>query len=686
HIRAARVILASGALERPMWFANNDRPGVMSAEAALHHQTEFGAMAGRRVILATASDASYPVAQAMAAAGTDVTIVDARHDAPATPSDVRQIRGAGITAATGQSEVWGAVVAGNHMSADAILCAGGWTPTVHLWCQAGGKLDWDAARDMLVPRVGSLPASSPPIRVVGAANGTLPLDAALAEGHAAASGTGPPPRSNDPTLWAGLALRPDPSLRGRQWIDLQNDVTLKDVALAAREGYTSVEHLKRYTTLGMATDQGRGANFAGLAAMSALTGRSIPETGTTTYRPPFQPVPLSVIAGRTQGPLMNPPSRLSLEPAHRAAGAQWRDYGGWLRPSAYGTGDDQIHAQDEARIARQTAGIYDASSLGKIEVIGPNAPALLDFTGYMRMSTLPPGRARYGLMLSESGVVYDDGVVLRLDAHRFVVSASSSHTAGVRARLEDAQQDRFGRAGIYIHDVTAQWVTLTVTGPKARALMAAAGLPLPDLAHMGVTETVWNEAALRIARISFTGDASYELSVPLRHGPALHAALERARVALGAVWIGLEALMILRMEKGYIVIGKDTDGNTLPQDLGWAGPRAKRTDAYLGDRSLFTHTGAAPMRRALVGLSVDGPPLVVGSHCVPPKSDARRSLGFVTSASHSPTLNRAIALALLENGPARIGQTVHCYHDGAVRTATVTTPCVFDPKGARLHA
>lgn len=685
RIRARETVLAAGAIERPLWFDRNDLPGIMSAEAALHHLVLFGAVAGRRIVLATANDASYPVAAALAGAGADVTLADARDACPAPPEGVAHLPSARLTGARGRTHVTGAQVNGRTIAADTVLVSGGYTPSVHLHSQAGGKLDWDAEADALVPRPGTSP-----LRVAGAANGGFGLARALAEGHRAGGGTGPAPGA-DGADWRLAAMRPDPALPGRQWLDPQNDVTLRDVRIAAQEGYRSVEHLKRYTTLGMATDQGRSANFAGLAAMAALTGRTITETGTTTYRPPFAPVPLSVIAGPRRGELFDPPRRLTLEPQHRAQGASFREYGGWLRPSAFGAGDEAALAQAEAGAARESVGLFDASPLGKIEVIGPGAADLLDYCSYVRLSTLKPGRARYGFILNETGIVHDDGVVFRLDADRFVVSASSSHAASVRMILEEARQDIIGPGRCFIHDVTAASVTLTVTGPRARDLLRAAGLPdaiLDDatLPHMGVTETDWNGHPLRAARVSFTGDRSYELTVPARHGSALRDALDSARQQVDGRWIGMEAVMILRAEKGFILIGKDTDGLTMPHDLGWGGPRERRTDEYLGRRSLFTPEANAATRRQLVGLATDAAdPLPTGAHLVPIEGP-RRSLGFVTSSCFSPTLNRPVALALLEAGREKIGQEIGTFHMGETGRARVCESCALDPMGERLNA
>ncbi len=681
RLRANEVVLAAGAIERPLWFANNDLPGVMSAEAALHYLRLHGAVAGRRIVIATGNDATYATAAALSDAGAHVTLADMRDATPDAPEGVRLIRGAEITRAHGRREVGAVTIEGKHLECDTVLVSGGFTPSVHLHCQAGGKLDLDPGCDALVPRAGTSP-----LRTVGAANGAFGLAAALEQGHAAGGGTDAVPRATG-NVWGLAPVRPDPTTAGRVWIDPQNDVTLKDVKLAAQEGYRSVEHLKRYTTLGMATDQGRSANFAGLAAMAALTGRSIEEAGTTTYRPPFVPVPLSVIGGMRRGEAFDPPKRLLLEPQHRAKSAQFREYGGWLRPSHYGSNETQS-VQDEARSARQTAGLYDATPLGRIEVLGPGASALLDFCGYVRMSTLKPGRARYGFMLSETGIVHDDGVILRLAEDRFIVSASSAHVGSVRMILEEARQDRFDPTQVFVHDVTAHWVTLTVSGPSSRGLLRAAGMPdLTDeaLPHMGVLETIWSDVPLRVARVSFTGDRSYELSVPARHGAALHAALDAARQEVGGIWIGLEAVMILRAEKGFILVGKDTDGITMPHDLGRGGPRETRQDEYFGRRSLFTPEAVRADRRQLVGLMVEGDPLPTGAHIIP-DTGPRRSMGFVTSSYVSPTLGRPIALAMIEGGRGLIGRDVTAFHLGATRRAAVTAPCALDPAGERLHA
>jgi sarcosine oxidase subunit alpha len=684
RIRPKRIVVAAGAIERPLAIPDNDRPGVMSADAALAYLRRHAVRVGSRIVVATNNDAAYPAAQSLAEAGAEVEIVDCRAEAPAT--SLRVTRGTEIEGVEGRNGVTGVRFGGAVRPADTLLLSGGWTPTVHLYCQARGKLRYDERLAALAPA-----AEVEGMTVAGAANGAFTLDAALMEGHAAGGGEGAAP--NAPVgLYRVTPLWPKPDAPGRRWIDFQSDVTLKDVTLAAREGYVSVEHLKRYTTLGMATDQGRTSSVNGLAALAALTGRSIDETGTTTYRPPFTPVPMNVIGGRRRGQLMNPLKRLPLEAEHRADGAQMREYGGWLRPAWYGPDHPDAAIQAETKRARDTVALFDGSSLGKIEVIGPDAAKLVDFHSYNRLSTLKVGKIRYGFILLETGVVYDDGVTLRLADDRFLVSCSSGHTDAVAMRLELWRQDRFDPSRVVVHDATAQWATLTLTGPKSRDLVAALdlGLPLDDqsLPHMAFATGAFVGAPLRVARVSFTGDRSYELSVPVSRARSLRAKIVAALPDFGGGLMGSEALMILRAEKGFIIVGKDTDGSTMPHDLGATGPRDQRKDEYIGKRSLTLPVALDPDRKQLVGLEVMGgeAPLPTGAHLVEGTGKARRSLGYVTSSYASPTLQRAVALGLVAQGNARMGETLAVTHLGSERRARIAPLAALDPEGKRLHA
>lgn len=589
-------------------------------------------------------------------------LADALREASAavTVADLRE--GASVDAVHGAKGVEAVTISGKRIEADCLLASGGYTPTVHLFCQAKGKLRYDETIAAFVP---GDPVEG--ISLAGAAAGDFG-DYAIAP------------------AW------PNPGAKGRQWIDFQNDVTLKDVELAARENFRSVEHLKRYTTLGMATDQGKTSNMNGLAAMAAVTGRTIEQTGTTTYRPPFVPVPFTVVAGRRRGQLFNPVRRLALEAQHRAAGGVFREYGGWLRPAFYGGGETDDEIRREARQARETVAIFDGSPLGKIEVFGPQAGAIVDYNSYNTISTLKPGRIRYGFMLTEGGVIYDDGVTVKLADDHYVVSCSSGHVAGVVARLEEWRQDRFDPAAVFVHNLTAHWATLTATGPRAKALVAALslGVDLDDAAlpHMAAAQGSFEGGAARVARVSFTGDRSYEISVPASKAPALWAAMNEAGRALDAVLMGSEALLLLRAEKGFIIAGKDTDGTSMPHDVGITGPRDKRQGEYVGKRSLFTENALRDNRQQFVGLVVadGGPALPTGAHVLDETGGKRRSAGYVTSSYESPAVGGPIALGLVEQGMSRMGEEVSLFHLGKARRAVIAQPCFFDREGSRIDA
>ena len=687
RIRAGSIVLATGAIERPLVFADNDRPGIMSAEAALAYLRLHDILVGQRVVLATNNNRAYAVACALRDAGAEVCIADARPDASGQVDGIRTYPGCLPTGTWGRRRLAGVMLGQRSIEADCLLLSGGHTPTVHLFSQARGRLRFEPGRQAFVPA-----AAIDGMSVVGAAAGVFDLDALLAQAHAAGGGAGraPAAAADDRVAYAVAPAWPRPGSGGRQWIDFQGDVTLQDIELAARENYRAVEHLKRYTTLGMSTDQGKTSNMNGVAAVAALTGRSIDDTGTTTYRPPYVPVPMSVVAGPRRAELFNPLRRLALEPLHRDAGACLREYGGWLRPAYHGAGDEAAAIAREVQAARGAVAVLDASPLGKIEVIGPQAGALVDFNSYNRISTLECGRIRYGVMLTEGGVVYDDGVTVKLSDTHYIVSCSSSHVQGVSMRLEEWRQDRFDPGQVLVHDSTPQWATLTAVGPRARELVARLGLgvDLADAAlpHMAMAFGAFGGREARVARVSFTGDRSYEISVPTSMAADLYRSLLDAGRSLGVLPMGLEALLQLRADKGFIIVGKDTDGTTMPHDLGMDGPRDRRQDEFVGRRSLFLDEAMRPDRRQWVGLSVVGTtPLPVGAHAVETRDGRRRSIGYVTSSGFSHTLGRPVALGMIERGRARTGETLDFYHLGQPAHATVCDPCAFDPEGRSLR-
>ncbi|TPK91514.1 sarcosine oxidase subunit alpha family protein [Mesorhizobium sp. B2-4-17] len=689
RVRANRTILATGAIERPLPFANNDLPGIMSAEAALVYLRRFSLAVGRDVAVISNNSLASETASALAAAGSNVTLIDYRNNTTAKPDGVRIVSGKTVRRALGRNAVEGIELSdGTTLKVDSVLVSGGFTPTVHLYCQARGKLAWREDILAFVPR-----ATIAGLDVVGSAAEHFSLSAVLASGtHAVHDGSAVPLTSDHDHELGIVASWPKPKFKGRVWIDLQNDVTAKDVELAVRENFVSVEHLKRYTTLGMATDQGKTSNINGLALVAELTSRRIPEVGTTTYRPPFTPVPFTSLAGSRGGVLMNPVRRLPLEDEHRRDGAVFQEYGGWLRPAYYGAGKREAVIALEAKQARETVALFDGTPLGKIEVIGPDAAVFMDFVYYNTMSTLKPGRCRYGFILGESGIIYDDGVLVRLEEQRFVVSCSSSHVAGVHALLEEWRQDQFDKRRVFIHNATAETATLTVSGPRSKALLMQAdlGLPLDDdsLPHMATGWGSYGGLPVRVTRVSFTGDRSYEISVRSDKAAVLWTRLRDIGKALDATLLGVEALMILRAEKGYVVVGKDTDGMSRPMDFGQTAPLQKKKSEFIGKRSLLMEEAQRVGRNQFVGLEVidEFGVLPTGAHGIDKSSGRTRSIGYVTSSYMSPTLNRPVALGLIEGGLSRHGEIIELQHLGNSRRARIVQPCALDEEGARLNA
>jgi sarcosine oxidase, subunit alpha len=713
-VRARQFVLAAGAFERPLVFPDNDRPGVMSADAMLQYLRIYGVLAADNIVVTTNNDSAYHAAIALRRAGASVTLADVRTDLPAIAAAAQEI---GVRVAPrcvvlrtlgqdgvqlvdlGPADATSARAATLRVPASAVAVSGGWSPAVHLHSQAGGKLRWDGARAEFLPAT-----ARPNQHLAGAVAGADNLADCLSSGHAAgiaaAAALGRNACVAAPYAEPEAPAKPIqaywrvPIKTARQWLDLQNDVTVKDVALAARENYSSVEHLKRYTTLGMATDQGKTSNVNGLAVLAELTGREIPQVGTTTFRPPYVPITLGALAGMKHGTLYSPWRRLPAHAEHVAMGADLREYSGWFRPACYPRrGETPAQAiQREAAEARRSVGLFDGSSLGKIVVDGPDAAAFLNLMYYNELANLKPGRLRYVLLLRETGVVYDDGVVARLAPDRYLLSPSSSHTAGVLAMLEAWRQTEYPHLRVAFHDVTGAWATFAISGPRCRDILS--GLTDIDLSpdvlpHMGFANGRILGVAGRIARVSFTGERSYEVSVPAGYAASLWQHLTEIGAPFGICPYGIESLSVLRAEKGYILIGTDTDGMTLPDDLGMSGPlRAKQVD-FVGKRSLTTPDARRADRRQFVGLLPLDPTSVpqVGAHAIARDAGKPRSIGWVTSACYSPTLGRSIALGMVAGGRGLAGQgaEVELFHLGQFSRARVVSPVFHDSAGEKLH-
>ena len=710
QIRADQVILATGGFERPLLFADNDRPGVMLADATLCYARQYGVLVGSRMVIGTNNDSAYASAMGLSQQGAEVTIADIRSttspsQARAEMAGVRVLRSARIVRALGRRAVEAVDIQTERgtnirIDADVIASSGGWSPAVHLFSQSGGRLRWCDQRLAFVPDQYKQKTS-----VIGGANGTSDLTDMIAEAFSTISVLAKArglrisrALPEGPQAEIGQPIKPywrDPAIKGRQWVDFQNDVTVKDIELAARENYISVEHLKRYTTLGMATDQGKTSNIIGLALMAELTAREIPDVGTTTFRPPFVPVSLGAIAGSRFGRLHSPIRQLPSYESHRALGAAFREYGGWWRPAFYPKAgeDERATIAREAKAVRAGVGLLDASSLGKISVRGPDAAEFLNLLYYNELAKLKPGKLRYCFLLRETGNVYDDGVVARIAEDHYLLSPSSSHTQGVLDQLELWHQTEYPSLRVHFHDLTAAYATISIAGPRSRDLLTAIGttIDLSDqaLPHMSITSGQMLGHHVQVMRVSFTGERAYELTVKAGLAPYFWECLMYAGADYGATPFGIESLSLLRAEKGYILIGTDTDGLTLPSDLGMTGPLLAKKVDFVGKRSLMTPDARRSDRRQLIGLVPEDDHFVpaVGTHAMVEIAGHRRSIGWITSSWFSPHLNHAICLGMIEGGRELVasGATITLFDRGKLSTARAVEPCFFDPRGERLH-
>ncbi|WGF89024.1 sarcosine oxidase subunit alpha family protein [Marinivivus vitaminiproducens] len=727
-VRARQVVLATGAHERPLVFADNDRPGIMLASAAAAYAARYGVRPGKRAVVFTNNDSAYAAAFALADAGIAVAaVVDLRGDVPEAAANALGARGialrtnAAIVATGGGKRVAnvtimdlttdGTAVTGDAavVECDLVAMSGGWNPAVHLFSQSGGKPVFDADRLAFVP--------GEPVQAqlsAGACNGVFDLAGCLEQGRdagiAAASAAGfeadaspaLPEAERTPFGW----IRPLWVVPGREklghgrakhFVDFQNDVTAADVRLAVREGYRSVEHLKRYTTMGMGTDQGKTSNVNALAYLAETLGAPIPSVGTTTFRPPYTPVSYGVLAGRDVGELADPVRITPMHPWHTAYGAVFEDVGQWHRPRYYPQGGEDMDAavRRECRAVRARAGVLDASTLGKIDIQGPDAATFLDRVYVNGFAKLAVGRCRYGLMCHEDGMVYDDGVTSRLGDQHFLMTTTTGNAAKVLDVLEDYRQTEWPELRVFLTSVTEHWAVAQIAGPEARAIVAKLA-PDADLDPERFPFMAWREAGIadipgRIFRISFTGESSYELNVPAQHGLAMWQALIAAGEEHGLTPFGTETMHVLRAEKGFIIVGQETDATVTPHDLGLGRMVSKVKADFVGKRSFTRADTSRENRKQLVGL-LPADPKAVPVEGAQLTADGRTEapvpmIGHVTSAYWSETLGRSIALALLEAGGERHGETVFAHAgSGAPVACVVQAPVFYDPAGERLHA
>ncbi|MCG6885440.1 MAG: sarcosine oxidase subunit alpha family protein [Silicimonas sp.] len=700
---ARQAILATGALERPIAFPMNDRPGILSAAATRTYLNRYAVSPGARVAVFGNNDDAHRTATDLAAAGVTVAaLIDTREDAtsdgawPFYP-------GAEVIETQGRLRLEGLTIrkpGGTlRIGADALAVAGGWNPALHLTCHMNGRPVWQEDIAAFVPTANAIPGLTP----CGAALGTFSTAGCLEDGRRAAEAAldalGHSPKPIDlpdaedtpyspPATWAVTAP-------GRAWLDLQNDVTTKDVHLAARENFRSVEHMKRYTTQGMATDQGKGSNVTALAILADATGRTIPETGTTTFRPPYVPVPISSMGAGHAGKGFAPERFTTSHEASTARAAPMIEAGLWYRPSYFPVHGEKTWREScdrEVRMVRECVGVSDVSTLGKIDIQGPGAAEFLDLVYTGTFSTLKEGRIRYGLMLREDGHVMDDGTTARLGPQHYLMTTTTAAAGPVMAHLEFVAQGLRPDLDVKLTSVTDHWAQFAVAGPRARDL-------LNSLLEEEVTDdavpfmSCWlatvSGVPVRLYRISFSGERGYEIAVPARYGAALWRLLVAQAESLGGGAYGIEALNVLRIEKGFITHA-EIHGRTTAYDIGMQAMMSKTKD-FIGKAAAARPGLTESTRERLVGLRPRDPanmPLPGGFLFTKGETPSRANAqGYVTSACWSPTLETHLALGFLASGPERMGETLRFTDHLRNRDfeVTVTDPVAFDQDGGRMR-
>lgn len=684
-LRAGEVIHATGTIERPLVFVNNDRPGVMLAGAVRAFARRHGVAPGRRVVIATSHDDAYRTAFALADLGAEVVaILDSRGDPAGPLVDAARARftvhanAVPLRARGGKHGVDGldAQVSGRtqRFAADCIAMSGGATPVLHLHRQAGGSLDYDPASGAFLPGAGRQRA-----RVIGAAAGGHDL-AALLPGHEVADPLGRAGAPAPGPIWRG-------QVPGKAFVDFQNDVTTADLELAQREGFVSVEHTKRYTTLGMGTDQGKTAAMVALAHMADIRQVPVPEAGLTTFRPPYTPVTMGAFAGPMRGQHAGLIRRLPLADRHDAQGAQWVPAGYWFRPRGYPRAEETIGQASlrEARMVRSHAGMVDVSTLAKFEIAGPDATALIAAVCATPVAKVPVGRGRYTVMLREDGMVMDDGTIWRLAEDRWLLTSSSGGAARMARHLSWVAEVLMNHARAAIADVTEHWAGLALAGPRAAALLAdLTGQAAP--AHMHLAEGLIADTPVRLLAASYSGERAFEVHAP---GHAIGPVFDALLAALGTVGgglYGLDAMDHLRVEKGHVVIGAEADGRTTPHDLGLGG-MLRKTGGFVGWQGLERPALANPAgRRQLVGLTAVGSGSIAeGAMLV--RREGEEPLGHVTTAAPRVAGEGSIALGLLINGANRHGEQLFAWSPtrSSYVPVVIGPPLFYDVEGARYR-
>ena len=700
RIVARRTVLAAGALERPVAFRNNDRPGIMLASAIRTYLNRYGVAAGQCVTLFANTDAARQTARDLHAAGIRVAgVIDPRPDA-AEAEEFPVYAGAEVIDTRGRLALSEITIrhrgAERRIETDLLGISGGWNPTLHLTCHLNGRPLWSPGIAAFVPAPNAVPGLIP----AGAAAGLFSTAACLADGVVAARralaeiGINAPdmplPKAED----GSYAIQPVWAVpgKGRAWLDFANDVTVKDIKLSAQENFRSVEHMKRYTTQGMAPDQGKNSNVAALAVLADATGRGIPETGTTTFRPPFSPVSIAAMGagGRAEG--FAPQRFLTSDQASRDRGAPMIEAGLWYRPSYFprpGEATWREACDREVTMVRTSVGVADVSTLGKIDIQGADAARFLDMVYTNTFSTLPVGRVRYGLMLREDGMVLDDGTTARLDEQHFLMTTTTAAAGLVMRHLDFVQQAFCAGWDVRTISVTETWAQFAVAGPLARQVVTGFLETPADLPFMGCAPVRLGGVAARLFRISFSGEEGYEIAVPARYGESLFRDLLARAETLGGGAYGMEALNVLRIEKGFITHA-EIHGRVTAFDIGLEKMVSPKKDC-IGQAAARRPGLTGPEREQLVGLrSKSGAAITAGAHLFTPGDPVERATdqGYVTSVGFSPTLGAWLGLGFLKNGRARIGETVRLVDHlrGIDVLCEVADPVFHDREGVKLRA
>ncbi|MFK7869885.1 MAG: sarcosine oxidase subunit alpha family protein [Roseobacter sp.] len=729
RIRATQVVTATGAIERPLSFAGNDIPSVMLASAVRDYQSNYAVSAGRRTVVVTNNDDAYKTAFALLDAGRAVpAILDARTGEVDSPAQheaetrgLRVLKGHGIANVKGGKRVEAVEVCAQDgdglvtqtIVCDAVAMSGGWSPVVHLWSHCGGKLQWDDAQAHFRPDPAKAPTGAegePFVIATGAASGGMRLSQVLTDafeagrlaaqcaGHTSAEGAPPvaqdAPEAPMQPVWL-MPAQAGHAKRGKAWLDYQNDVKVSDVQLAAQEGFESVEHAKRYTTLGMATDQGKLSNINGLATLAGALDTSIPQVGTTTFRPPYTPISMGSIAGEARDAVFQPLRCTPMHDWHTAHGADWEPVGHWRRPYAFPRDGESVKAAVNREVlnTRQNVGLLDASTLGKLLVKGPDAGHFLDMMYTNMMSSLKVGKCRYGLMCSENGFLSDDGVVARIDEDTWLCHTTTGGADRIHQHMEEWLQTEWWDMKVWVANLTEQFAQVAVVGPNARKLLEKLGGMDVSKEALGFMEWADGEIGgfkVRVYRISFSGELSYEIAVSAGQGLAFWNALMDAGEEFGVMPYGTEALHIMRAEKGFIMIGDETDGTVIPQDLGLHWAISKKKEDFLGKRAQERSHMTDPNRWKLVGLeTLSGAVLPDGAYAVSAGVNANRQrnmIGRVTSTYYSPTLDKGIAMGLVEHGPDRMGEVLEFPGTtGTSYKARIVDPVFYDKDGDKQN-